>query len=193
MPRLDKKILPALTPVDVKRLLGTCERVRDKAIVLSLLDSGARASEFCELRVADLDMRSGALAIHQGKGQKGPHSFLGAKSRKYLSRYLAERGELSKDAPLFATLGGDRLTPNSLFLLLRRLGDSEGIEHCSPHTFRRTFALWSLRAGMNIFALQQLMGHSDLTVLQKYLALVKQDLQDAHEKFGAVDHLLPGR
>ena len=74
--------------------------------------------------------------------------------------------------------------------LLYRLGERGGVDHCHPHTFRRTMALWSLRNGMNIFALQQIMGHSDLEVLRKYLALVGQDLEDAHREHGAVDHML---
>ena len=64
------------------------------------------------------------------------------------------------------------------------------MDHCHPHTFRRTFALWSLRSGMDIFSLQRLMGHADLSVLRKYLDQVQQDLQDAHRKHGAVDGML---
>ena len=83
-----------------------------------------------------------------------------------------------------------RLTDSGLRLMLRRLGKRADVEHCHPHTFRRTFALWSLRAGMNIYALQRIMGHSDLTILRRYLALTEQDLQTAHRRFGAVDSML---
>ena len=58
------------------------------------------------------------------------------------------------------------------------------MEDCHAHTFRRCFALWSLRSGMSIYALQQIMGHSDLTVLRRYLALVEQDLADATSNMG---------
>lgn len=50
--------------------------------------------------------------------------------------------------------------------------------------------LWSLRAGMNIYALQRLMGHEDIQVLKQYLALVDADLQSAHTAHGAVDRFL---
>jgi site-specific recombinase XerD len=43
---------------------------------------------------------------------------------------------------------------------------------------------------MNIYALQQIMGHSDLSVLRRYLALVEEDLEEAHHKYGAVDSML---
>lgn len=55
--------------------------------------------------------------------------------------------------------------------------------------FRRTFALYSLRNGMDIYTLQRLMDHEDLTVLRRYLALVEGDLQAAHRRFGVVDNL----
>ena len=77
-------------------------------------------------------------------------------------------------------------------MLLRRLGQAACVAHCHPHTFRRTFALWSLRAGMNIYALQRMMGHADLQILRRYLALIDDDLRQAHDKHGAVDHVLAG-
>jgi site-specific recombinase XerD len=193
MPRLPKEILPAFAPVDVSKILAACLNFRDRAIVLALLDSGARASEFIALDVGDLDLKTGTLMIRLGKGQKDRSTYLGAQARKAVLKYLMERGSPRKDEPLWLSQRGDRLGTWGLRQLLDRLATRSGVDHCHPHTFRRTFALWSLRAGMNIFALQQIMGHSDLTVLQKYLALVTQDLQAAHEKYGAVDNMLPHR
>ncbi len=102
-----------------------------------------------------------------------------------------ERGNTHPDMPLWVNMNtGERLTDWGLRLMLRRLGKRTSVEHCHPHTFRRTCALWSLRAGMNIYALQQIMGHSDLTVLRRYLASVEEDLSDAHQRYGAVDNAL---
>ncbi len=64
------------------------------------------------------------------------------------------------------------------------------ISHLTPHTFRRTFAIWNLRAGMNIYELQRLMGHSDLSVLERYLDIANADLRAAHKRIGAVDKML---
>ncbi len=191
MPRLPKSILPAFAPEDVRRLLAVCETPRDTAIVLCLLDTGLRAGEFVALNVGDMDVKTGAVQVRRGKGGKGRVAFLGAKARKALLRYIMARGEVKADDPLWLSCNtGERLTHHGLRLLLRRLGKRAGVEHCTPHTFRRTFALWSLRAGMNVYALQQIMGHSDLTILRRYLALVEQDLEEAHRKHGAVDNML---
>lgn len=191
MPRLDKQILPAFAPEDVKRLLAACHSERDKAIVLCLLDTGCRAAEFVNLNIGDFDRKTGAVRVRLGKGRKDRSTFVGAKATKALLRYLAYRQEARSGDPLFpSATTGERLTTNGLLLLCRRLGKRAGVDHCSPHCFRRSFALWSLRSGMDIFSLQRLMGHSDLTVLRRYLALVEEDLADAHRKHGAVDNML---
>ena len=191
MPKLDKQILPSFTPEEVHRLLETCKYVRDRAIVLCLLDTGCRAAEFVALDIGDVDLKSGAVKIKHGKGGKQRVAFLGVQARKALLKHLMERGEFSPRDPLWTSMHTDeRLTYNGLRMLTRRLEKATGIDHCHPHTFRRTFALWSLRSGMNIYALQQIMGHSDLQILRRYLALVEEDLLDAHQKHGAVDNML---
>lgn len=193
MPRLENRILPAFTPQDVKELLDACLTGRDKAIVLALLDTGLRASELMALNVGDVDMATGAVMVRLGKGGKDRQVYLGAKSRQTLQRYLRRRIDaavLTPSSPLWISQRGGRLRVAGLRQLLERLADRSGVEHCHPHTFRRTFALWSLRAGMDIYSLQRLMGHADLTMLRRYLALVEADLQTAHRRHGPVDSTL---
>ena len=191
MPKLDKRILPAFSEKDVKRLLALCDTSRDKAAILFLLDSGVRASEFVALDVGDVDTKTGAVTVWQGKGRKGRLTFIGAKARLALGRYLAEREDVTPDAPLWASLTTDeRLTTSGLRQLLRRVGEAAGVDHCHPHTFRRTCALWALKAGMSIYHLQAMLGHEDLAVLRRYLALTAGDVGDAHRKAGPVDRNL---
>jgi len=191
MPRLAKRIMPAFTKEEVEKLLDTCTHLRDKAMILCLIDSGCRSSEFTALRVEDVDMRAGIIRIKNGKGGKDRITYIGAKARKVLLRYLLERGEVAPIDPLWISFNtGKGLTHYGLRLILHRLGKRADIQPCSPHVFRRTCALWSLRAGMNIFALQQMMGHTDLTTLQRYLALVEADLEQAHRSHGAVDNMM---
>ncbi|NOZ51195.1 MAG: tyrosine-type recombinase/integrase [Chloroflexi bacterium] len=191
MPQQDQPILPAFSPQEVKRLLAACKYQRDETIVLFLLDTGCRASEFVALNIEDIDIKSGIVRIRHGKGRKQRVAFLGNQARKMLIKHLMQRGAVAAADPLWLSMTtGKRLTIYGLQMLTRSLRKATGIKHCHPHTFRRTFALWSLRAGMNIYALQQIMGHSDLQVLRRYLALVQEDLQDAHQRFGAVDTML---
>jgi site-specific recombinase XerD len=191
MPRLPKKILPALEIVEVQRLLSSCETERDKAAVLFLVDTGVRASEFVHLNGADVDVALGTVAVREGKGSKDRTTYIGVNTRKQLERYYLDAGRPVPNGPIWRSLKtGERLTTSGLRRLLLRLGDAAGVEHCAPHTFRRTFALWSLRSGMSIYHLQRLMGHEDIEVLRQYLDLVDQDTAGAHERFGAVDNVL---
>lgn len=71
-------------------------------------------------------------------------------------------------------------------------GDFEkaGVTPCGPHRFRRTFALWLLRDGVDLHSLRVLMGHSDLAVLQRYLAIAGEDVERVHREHSPVDRLL---
>lgn len=191
MPRLEKKIISALTLADIKQVLQSCACERDRAICLFLLDSGVRASELAALNVEDVDLQSGVVRVHAGKGQKGRTTYIGARTRKQLKRYYTERGPVKPQEPAFrALLSGDRLTVDGLVQLMARLRTKSGVAGCSCHTFRRTFAITCLRNGMNVYVLARLMGHADITILRQYLAFVEEDLKGAHARYGAVDNLL---
>jgi integrase/recombinase XerD len=83
-------------------------------------------------------------------------------------------------APLFATSTGRQLDRFSLHGLLELAGDRAGVEDVYPHRFRHTFAITFLRNGGNVFALQRILGHESLTMVNKYLAIAQTDLQAAH-------------
>lgn len=190
MPKVPKKILPAFEPADVQRLLGVCDDDRDRLIILVLLDTGLRASEFMCLNGGDIDDRNGAVLVRMGKGQKQRVVYLGAKTRRELARYWRSAGKPAANRPVWVSATtGERLSDSGLRQILTRLGDWAGVAHCTPHTFRRTFALWSLRGGMDVHTLAALMGHADIHVLRQYLALTGRDLQRAHAAASPVDRM----
>jgi integrase/recombinase XerC len=198
MPKVEQRIQPPFCPDDIKRLLKACQgrsplARRDRAIVLSLLDTGLRASEFVGLKVGSIDMETGLVIVY-GKGGKQRQVRFGAKTRQAILRYLASRDKPTPDSPLWATFYEDHgergaLTYWGLRQVLRRLGERAKVK-CHPHRFRRTFALWCLRDGMDLHSLRLLMGHSDLQVLQRYLALAGEDVERAHRLHSPVDNLL---
>lgn len=192
LPRLPKDLLDPFSPDDVRALLDACEYKRDRAIVLTLLDSGVRANELLALDVGDFNAQTGTLRVRLGKGRKTRLTFVGPQTREAITDYLAERGDLALTEPLFATLthGQKRMTFFGLQSLLGRLGRAAGVKPVGAHRFRRTFAIESLRAGMPLPQLAAIMGHEGLATLQRYLRLVADDLREAHEAHGAVDRLL---
>lgn len=189
-PKVPRKVLPALSKDDVRRLLAECDHERDRALLLFMLDTGARRTETIGVNVGDVDLRTGAVTIAQGKGQKGRLVFLGPQTRRAVARYLLTLTDSGDGAPLWVSLNtGERLTAWGIAMMLRNLSDRTGV-HVTPHMIRRTFAIWSLRAGMDVARLAALLGHSDLGTVRKYLALVPDDLADAHRDHGPVDALL---
>ena len=189
MPQLPKHIMPAFTAGEVDQLLTVAKTARDRALVLFLLDSGVRASECAALDLKHVDFKSGAVYVRDGKGSKDRIVFVGAKTSKAITKYRMGLRLPAADGPLWLNEEGTRLTADGLRRLLGRMGKAAGVAHCHPHTFRRTFALWSLRAGMDVYRLARLMGHADITVLRQYLDLVTDDVQAAHEAAAIVDRL----
>jgi len=195
MPKRGSEILPAFTREDVDAMLRACQDSaypeRDAALVLVMLDSGLRAAELLALDWPDVNLTTGAVMVRAGKGAKDRTVFMGAHTRKAVVKYRMTLTDAHPSGAVFVTLdSGTRLKYAGLKQLLRRLGQRAGVSHCTPHTFRRTFALESLRAGMNLVTLAAIMGHADLAMLRRYLALVEHDLADAHAQHGAVDAML---
>ena len=82
------------------------------------------------------------------------------------------------------------MTYGGLRSVVRRRAEVAGIPAPSLHSFRRAFAITSLRNGVDVYSLQRLMGHADLTMLRRYLKHTRADLREAHRKAGPVDNML---
>lgn len=191
MRRLVKAVGQPRTWTSSKGKVVVAERLcieRDKAIVLTLLDSGLRASELCALIVGDYDSQRGRLHVRHGKGDKARFVFLGDRSRKAIWRYLVTRPRAKAGEPLFATASGAHLDRNNLRHMLERNGKAAGVENVHPHRFRHTFAVEFLRNGGNVFELQQVLGHEQLSTVQRYVKLAEIDLESAGKRGSPADN-----
>lgn len=189
MPKRDKLLPNYLTVTEVTRLLDACETERERTLLLVLLDTGLRATEVCNLNGGHIDHASGAIIVKQGKGRKDRAVFLGSRSIKQLMRFYRQDGKPGNDEPVFRSERGQgRLTRSGLRQAISRIGERAGVK-VSPHKLRRTFATWAWRSGIDIKALQALMGHSDLSTLPAYLGIDVDDLRRSHNKHGPVDNM----
>lgn len=206
-PKPEKRAIVPFTQEDVSALLASCEKtrryrgrrhrgtrnrrpsaLRDKAILLLLLDTGIRAGELCGMDIEDVDIRNRRIFV-MGKGAKERMLPLSPPTVKAVWRYLTqERADARVSAPLIITRNGLRMDRIALLHLLYRLGDRAGIPNVHPHRFRHTFAVEFLRNGGNAYALQMALGHSTLEMVRNYLALVQADLDDAHRRASPVDN-----
>lgn len=190
-PKVPIEPIEPVTLAEFKKLMKAANGARcperDKAILLTLMDTGARAAEFVAMSLEDINLITGAILIRQGKGRKPRTVFIGKKTRRAVRAYLKTRSDNS--GALWATLHGTRLKQSGLRQVLKRNADRAGISEHGPHDFRRAFALNMLRAGLDLITLSRLMGHSDIQVLRRYLAQDDTDSQNAHARFGFVDKL----
>ncbi len=191
-PKMAKEPIEGIDLTDFAKLLQACQgkgftAIRDSALIRFLLDTGARASEVLAITLRDVDFTTGQVLIRQGKGRKPRFVFFGKRTRKALREYIRTRKDTSP--ALWVSEAGEPLLYTGLRLMIQRRSRKAGIEPPSPHDFRRAFALEYLRAGGDIFTLQKIMGHADITVLRRYLAQTDTDTQEGHARFGPVDRL----
>lgn len=189
-----KMSVEPLDPVDiesVKAMMEVCSNnltgMRDKAMMVFLLDTGVRASELVSINLEDVNSTTGDVLVRVGKGRKPRTVYLGSKSRKALRAYLKLRTDHCN--ALWITDDEERLTFWGVRNLMVRRANKAHVKTPQLHAFRRWFALSCLRAGMDVYSLQQLMGHADLQVLSRYLKQTNQDIREAHHRASPVDGL----
>ena len=193
---------------DVQAMLAACDRskpyarpgkrscenrrptaLRDRAIVLLLLDTGIRAAELCGLAVKDADLVNHRVVV-MGKGRKERHIPVSSRTEQAIWRYKAQRGEPRAGDPLFLSGPGTPMDRRGLYRMISRLGERAGVAEAHPHRFRHTFAINFLRNGGNVFALQRILGHESLEMVKRYLSLAQMDLEKAHQDASPVANWL---
>ncbi|MDI6696833.1 MAG: tyrosine-type recombinase/integrase [Anaerolineales bacterium] len=187
MPKVRQKRLPFLDAEQVASLLAGCS-VRERALIMLMVDSGLRRQEVCNLKRGDVDLRTGAVMVIQGKGRKDRLAFIGANARRALLAYLRTQAGQNVDAPLFQTQSGGKFTPAGLRSLFVRLSRRVGFK-VTAHMLRRTFATLCLQNGMDVVSLQTLMGHENLETTRRYIQWLGADLLEAHRKASPIDNL----
>jgi len=212
-PEPEKPAIEPFTKADVKAMLATIEyskpytrpgkrecthtrqtAIRDRAIILLLLDTGARASEICAdskrdnkpgLSIQKIDQRNLTIKVI-GKGDKERILRISPNTAKAIWRYLTSRPDAKSTDPLFLSVRGDPFTTNGLLHLIKRLGKRAGIHNAYPHRFRHTFAVNFLRNGGNAIELQYMLGHTSLEMVRRYVKLAQVDLEAAHKRASPV-------
>jgi integrase/recombinase XerD len=195
-PEFNKTVIEPFTKDEVQRLARAAEFAeewstrrgrniqskrptadRDKAILLTLVDAGLRASELCALTLADYDAARGRLHVRHGKGDKERYVVIGARTQKAIWKYLTGRPKPKTGDPLFATRENRHIDRENLHHMLSRMGDRAGVENVFPHRFRHTFAIEFLRNGGNVILLKELLGHESLEMVMTYVRIAERDIE----------------
>ncbi|NLE74796.1 MAG: site-specific tyrosine recombinase XerD [Actinobacteria bacterium] len=195
-PRLEVNLPRALAVEEVGRMLNlppaTPLGLRDRALLEVLYGAGLRASEALSLKLGDMDLEVGFVRT-LGKGDKERVVPLGRKAvasvRAYLSRGRPQLGAPGRlKAPyLFLNSRGKKLSRMGLHDIVKRWAHCAGLDDTvSAHTLRHSFATHLLAGGADLRAVQEMLGHADLSTTQIYTHLTQEHLHnvynDAHPR-----------
>lgn len=187
-PKAGRK-LPRLLDVDeAGRLLNlqpqTRLAVRDLAAMELLYSSGLRVSELVSLNIADVDLNNGEVRV-LGKGRKQRLVPVGRFARQALASWLEVRREMlrGQEHALFVSSRGTRLSARSVQQRLATWARRQGIDaHVHPHMLRHSFASHLLESSGDLRAVQELLGHSDISTTQIYTHLDFQHLAEVYDR-----------
>jgi site-specific recombinase XerD len=180
---------------DFRRLLAatadnTPDDIRDRALLLLLADTGARAGGVCHLRLGDVDPARMTVRLTE-KGEKTRVVPLSETTVAAVAAWLVVRPAVDVNW-IFVTLGprnyGARLSEDGLKEVLRRLKRQSGVKgRVNPHSFRHGFAREWIRNGGDIATLARILGHSDPAVTARFYSVFSdQELTDFHRRFSPV-------
>lgn len=183
-PKADRKLPGTFDTDQLNALLGftpqTWIEYRDKAIMELFYSSGLRLSELVSLNRSSIDLISGQLRV-TGKGNKTRDLPIGRMAIKALNEWLEKRPQ-NTDLALFTTEQGNRLQPRSIQQRLKYWMVRQGVTgNLYPHKLRHSFASHMLESSSDLRAVQELLGHEDISTTQIYTHLDFQHLAQVYD------------
>ena len=195
IPKTDKKIKETYTVNELKTLLKK-PNLKDSEFgeyrmwVFSnyLLATGNRISSVLNVKIEDLDFKNNLIQVNKAKNRKAYIIPMSNALSEILQEYLQYRGGESNDY-LFCTISGTKAAKKSYQDALSRYNKARGVLKTSAHLYRHTFAKQWILNGGDIFRLQKMLGHSDLTVVKEYVQMFGNDLSIDFDKFNPLDQM----
>jgi len=192
-PKISKKLPKVLSVQEINEIINSVKvensmGYRDKAILETLYSAGLRVSELCSLEMNNILFDSAMLRV-VGKGNKERYVPLGDKAIKLINDYCkyirsALVDKKKSHGNVFLSKNGKQLTRMTIFNIMKKWSRISGInKDISPHTFRHSFATHLLEGGADLRAVQEMLGHSDISTTQIYTHLDNEYLKEVHRTF----------
>lgn len=189
-PKLEKRTPGIISVEQVSRLLmqpsqNTPKEIRDKAMLELMYATGIRVTELANLKLADVNLRTGHIICREGnKERKIP---FGQKAKKALVSYLqSARGALirdEKEQSLFVNCSGTPMSRQGFWKLIKDYAKRAGIEEeITPHTLRHSFAAHLVENGADLKSVQEMMGFSAMASAQVYTVTNQNTLRGVYAK-----------
>ena len=192
LPKIEPREIKVISWEELERLLSapkgnSLKELRDKAILEMLFSTGLRVSELINLKRKDINLKADEFTV-RGKGSKIRIVFLSSVAKQVLAKYLKKRQD--SEEHLFVSLPKKNkvtpLTSRSIQRIVSYWARRAGIvKPVTPHTLRHMFATDLLQNGADLRAIQELLGHSQITTTQVYTHLSNQALKEVYQAFHA--------
>lgn len=186
LPKAESRSIKFLEREQIERLLAIPDNVRDKAILEVLFSTGLRVSELTKLNRDQINLERREFGVI-GKGRRPRVVFLSDSAADWLQKYLDSRED--SDTALFIRTSGNksgalRLTPRSVQRLVEKYAKKARLPvKITPHGLRHSFATDLLSGGADLRAIQEMLGHKNVSTTQIYTHITNPQLKEIHAKF----------
>jgi len=187
-PRSHRELPDVLSREEIEVLLKNIsekDKMRNLAIIELIYGAGLRVSEAAGIRLEDINFTDGYIKI-RGKGSRERLAFINKHALSAIRSYLEERtrSKIATSEWLFPNRSGKRISRQSVWKLIKKLSIYLSSEkRVTPHTFRHSFATHLLEGGMDIRAVQELLGHKTLATTEIYTHINKKHILSLYKKF----------
>ena len=188
-PKLSRNLPDVLSPKEIERLMtapsaSTPHGLRDRAILELFYSSGLRVSELCGILLQNINPDEGYVRVF-GKGSKERISPIGSAAVKAVRDYLSgARPRFVKDktgSELFLSQQGRAISRKMVWVMIKNHARRAGIKKpIKPHLLRHSFATHLLEGGADLRAIQEMLGHADISTTQIYTSVQSARLADEH-------------
>lgn len=189
-PKLEHRLPKVLTLQEVERLLLQPDMknplgIRDRSMLELLYATGMRVSELVSISIEDVNLEVGFLRCI-GKGSKERIIPVGSIALKYLKQYISiAREQLlngKESKILFLNRQGKAMTRQGFWKIIKKYSEKAGIDKkITPHTLRHSFATHLLENGADLRAVQEMLGHSDISTTQIYTHLTRNKIKQVYD------------
>jgi len=187
-PRDGRRLPATLDPDEIDRLLARRAAdpmiCRDLAMFELMYSSGLRLAELVGIDLADLDLSVGQVRV-TGKGGKVRDLPVGERAVEAINRWLGCRRSVpgASDRAVFLSSRGKRIAPRTVQMRLKKLAESQGLDRdCYPHMLRHSFASHMLEGSGDVRAVQEMLGHADISTTQIYTHVDFQHLSKVYDE-----------
>mgnify|MGYP001195805393 FL=1 len=192
-PRISKKLPGVLDVNEVEKILSAPDAndklgLRDKAMLELFYACGTRVSELINIKVNDLFFEDEIIRVF-GKGSKERLIPVGSSAVKWVGEYLKKSRPLlmkksKSENNLFLNSRGSKLSRMGVWKIIDRYVKQAGIEKdVHPHTFRHSFATHLLEGGADLRAVQEMLGHADISTTQIYTHIDRDYIKQVHKQY----------